>query len=225
MEFLWQTAREVGGDFYDVFFLADGRVGFLIADVADKGMPAALFMTMVRTLIRGTVQDIESPSEVLARVNDALIPDTQSGMFITLFYGVLSLDTGQLIYANAGHNPPYLWKKDSDELFPLVRGGMALGVLEGIIVAEQMVYINPGDCLVTYTDGVTEAFSVNEEFFGDDRLRQEILSAAKTFGSSDQTEESSLAKTMIEAIDTAVAHFIGYAPRSDDLTLLALSRL
>ena len=123
-------AREVGGDFYDVFLLPGDRLGLVIGDVADKGMPAALFMALVRTLVRATAQEILSPGEVLRRVNDALIPNARQGMFVTIVYAVLELDTGRLVYANAGHNPPLVVRRKTQELEQLVKSGMALGIDE-----------------------------------------------------------------------------------------------
>ncbi|HEX9028377.1 MAG TPA: GAF domain-containing protein, partial [Anaerolineales bacterium] len=140
----WRTAREVGGDFYDVFFLPGRRIGLVIADVADKGMPAALFMTLTRTLVRATVQQTDSPGDVLQRVNDVLVPDAQNGMFVSIVYAVLSPDSGQLVYANAGHNPPLLFHYKSGEIERLGKGGMALGVLEGNSIEERTLSLEPG---------------------------------------------------------------------------------
>ncbi len=129
----WSPAREVGGDFYDFFELPGDRLGLVIADVADKGVPAALFMTLVRTLVRATVQVLDSPAEVVERVNDLLVPDALGGMFVTLVYAVLDLKSGELLIANAGHNPPLTLHSP----FRFTRaepGGMALGVEPGIKV-------------------------------------------------------------------------------------------
>src|SRR5262249_11263137 len=126
----WKTARQVGGDFYDLFDLPDKRLGLFIADVADKGVPAALFMSLTRTLVRAAVAESESPAEVLKRVNDLLIPDTRQGMFVTAVYAVLDLENKELTYVNAGHNPP-LWIKSDGAIERLTRTAIALGVLTG----------------------------------------------------------------------------------------------
>ena len=107
----WRTARQVGGDFYDVIELPNNKLGLFIADVADKGMPAALFMALTRTLVRAAVNEMHSPVDVLRRVNDQLLPDTRQGMFVTAVYGVLDMESGEFTFVNAGHNPPF-WVKD-----------------------------------------------------------------------------------------------------------------
>ncbi len=210
----WQAAREVGGDFYDFFELPDGKLGLVIADVADKGMPAALFMSLTRTLVRAAALEAASPAGALARVNDLLVPDAQEGMFVTAFYAVLSLQTGQLAYASAGHNPPLLLRPRTGEEEWLRTEGMVLGVLEGIHFGERIVALEPGDVLVFYTDGVTEAFSPGGDIYGEGRLRAAIEAAADT-----------PAQAMLEAICASVSDFVGDNPPSDDLTLMVLRRL
>jgi phosphoserine phosphatase RsbU/P len=217
----WRTAREVGGDFYDYFELAGNRLGLVIADVADKGMPAALFMTLVRTLVRATVKEIDSPADVLERANDIIVPDARSGMFVTIFYAVLDLDTGVLEFANAGHNLPLVLRGQNGQLEQLRRGGMALGVQEGNHIQGWKTRLEPGDHLVLYTDGVTEAFSPQGEVYGELRLYQTIESAAT--GES-QVEGGLTAGDLLEKIDLAVQEFIGSGLLSDDLTLLVLKR-
>jgi len=210
----WQAAREVGGDFYDFFELPDGKLGLVIADVADKGMPAALFMSLTRTLVRAAALEAASPAGVLARVNDLLVPDAQDGMFVTAFYAVLSLQTGQLAYASAGHSPPLLLRPRTGEEEWLRTEGMVLGVLEGIHFGERIVALEPGDVLVFYTDGVTEAFSPGGDIYGEGRLQVAIESAADT-----------PAQALLEAICASVSDFAGDNPPSDDLTLMVLRRL
>jgi sigma-B regulation protein RsbU (phosphoserine phosphatase) len=209
----WQPARQVGGDFYDILILDDDRIGFVIADVADKGMPAALFMTLIRTLIRAAANDKQSPSFVLRQVNDLLIPDTKNGMFVTVFYGVLSLSTGKFIYANGGHNPPILRHIQDEELIELTRTGMALGIFSDIEIDEREVTLNCGDWLMMYTDGVTEAFSIDEEMFGKDRLFQILLN-----------HEFVDPESILDAIESEVNLFINGADLSDDMTLTAIIR-
>jgi len=211
----WQAARQVAGDFYDFFELPGGRMGLVIADVADKGMPAALFMALTRTLMRAAALEEMSPAAALARVNDLLVPDAQHGMFVTAIYAVLSLETGELVYANAGHNLPLLLRCRTRKLERFNKGGMALGVLEGIRLEEHVASLEPGDCLIFYTDGITEAFSPQDEIYGEERLRVTIQTAA----------DGSSAQAMLDAIDDSVIAFAGDVALSDDRTLMVLRRL
>jgi phosphoserine phosphatase RsbU/P len=211
----WRTAREVGGDFYDFFELNDGRFGLVVADVADKGMPAALFMILVRTLVRAAMPHASSPAAVLEQVNEILVPDAQRGMFVTIVYAVVDLETGLVQFANAGHNPPYRVRPGEDKLAPLERGGMALGVLPGTEISQGEIELQPGDCLIMYTDGVTEAFSPDGEMFGDQRLLETLLGMNAGIECAEQA---------LDAIENALVEFVQDAPRADDLTLLALKR-
>jgi sigma-B regulation protein RsbU (phosphoserine phosphatase) len=216
LAFSWRAARQVAGDFYDCFLLPSRQLGMVIADVADKGMPAALFMALTRTLMRAVALEETSPAAALFRVNNLLVPDAQSGMFVTAFYAVLALDTGQLTYANAGHNLP-LWLQSNNgyagEIMPLRKGGMALGVLENVPYEEHTITLLPGDCLILYTDGITEAFSATNVAYGIHRLQAAI---------QDGPHDS--AQSLLEAIDSSVVRFIGGAPLSDDRTLMILHR-
>jgi sigma-B regulation protein RsbU (phosphoserine phosphatase) len=209
----WITARQVGGDFYDVIELPGGRLGLLIADVSDKGMPAALFMALTRTLVRAVVYHTPSPAGVLRRVNDLIIPDNQQSMFVTAIYGVLSLGSGEFTYANAGHNPPLWMKKADNSLEGLTRTSAALGIIKDLSVRERTVSLGPGDLLLLYTDGLTEAFSPEGEQYGEERL-QEVLKAA----------ELSQARQALDALEASVKQFMGQLPAADDLTMLALKR-
>lgn len=217
LAFTWRAARQVAGDFYDFFTLPGGRLGLVIADVADKGMPAALFMALTRTLIRATALEESAPADVLARVNDLLVPDAQSGMFVTAVYATVSLETGELVYANAGHNLPLLLRASTGELQRLDKGGMALGVLEGIHIQEHRVVLQPGDYLILYTDGVTEAFAPENgallNIYGEERLWAVI-----------QATQGSSAQAMLEAINNSVDEFVGNALPSDDRTMMILRR-
>jgi len=210
----WRAARQVAGDFYDVFELPEERLGLVMADVADKGMPAALFMALTRTLMRAAAAEERSPDDALRRVNDLLVPDAQHGMFVTGLYAVLSLASGKLTYANAGHHPPLIVRSDADRVEQLERGETALGVLEGVRFREHETTVTDGDCVILYTDGVTEALSPDGRFFGEDRLREAIRGAC---------DGDSAQETLNRIID-AVARFVGDTPPSDDLTLMVLSR-
>jgi serine phosphatase RsbU (regulator of sigma subunit) len=218
----WRTARQVGGDFYDCFMLADGKVCLVIADVADKGMPAALYMTLVRTLVRAAAKDHLSPSAVLQGVNDILVPDSQQGMFVTVFFAVLTTDSGELVYANAGQNPPYWVRHREADLIPLEKSGMALGVLEGNRIEQRTITLQDGDFLVMYTDGLTEAVSAAGELFGEERLIGAVQRAVFNAG---QDEHGLPADSLIDRLDQQVSEFVGNAPRADDLTLLVLKKI
>jgi sigma-B regulation protein RsbU (phosphoserine phosphatase) len=212
----WRTARQVGGDFYDVFELPDGRIGLVIADVADKGMPAALFMTLVRTLIRAAVRELSSPAAVLERVNELLIPDTRNGMFVTVVYAVLTVATGELVYANAGHNPPLLLAHATGEIQRLLTGGMALGIMEDIVIPGRSTVLEQGDFLLFYTDGITEAFSPNDEMYGEDRLH--VLLRTTCNGGIVHAQD------VLDAIDISVDTFTHDEDPSDDVTMIAVLR-
>jgi len=214
LAFTWRAARQVAGDFYDFFELPTGRLGLVIADVADKGMPAALFMALTRTLMRAAAREEASPAAALARVNDLLVPDAHHGMFVTAMYAVLALATGELAYANAGHNLPFLWRFGSGKLDRLARGGTALGVLDGIGFDEHVVTLERGDTLVFFTDGITEAFSPEPDMYGEKRLGAVVRAGG---GGS--------AQAMLDAIDGSVTAFVGEAPHSDDRTLMVIRRL
>ncbi len=220
----WRTARQVGGDFYDIIELPNERLGLFIADVADKGMPAALFMALTRTLMRAAVLQTDSPAEALRQVNDLLYPDCEQGMFVTAVYGVLDLKTGKFTYANAGHNPPLAVRRGSTlagtrpdpaphEIERLTRTGIALGVIEHAAMSERSIDLLPGQTLVLYTDGVTESFSPAGEMYGEERLL-EILGAST----------ASSAGNLLDEIDAAVCVFIADAPVSDDITMVAVRR-
>jgi len=208
----WLTARQVGGDFYDVMQLPGKRIGFFIADVADKGIPAALFMALTRTLVRAAVVETDSPAEALRRVNDLLIPDTHQGMFVTAVYAVLYPETGELVYANAGHNPPF-WLNREGKIEGLARTAMALGVVEGAEVKEQRIQLEPEEILLFYTDGLSEAIAQNGDFFGEKR----IMDALKT-------NAGLSAEEILESIENDLGEFVGEEIQSDDLTLLLLRR-
>ncbi|GAB4572953.1 MAG: hypothetical protein Fur0017_25740 [Anaerolineales bacterium] len=206
----WRTARQVGGDFYDVIELPNNRLGIFIADVADKGMPAALFMALTRTLMRAAVLETSSPAEALRRVNDSLLPDTQQGMFITAVYGELDLNAGTFRYVNAGHNPPF-WVKTDGSLEKLTRTSIALGVMEQPVIKEHTISIKSGDTLLLYTDGLTEAFSPGGDLFGEVRLLDAMASL-----------QAGTAEEVIAFIEECLNDFIDPLPLSDDMTMLAI---
>lgn len=220
----WRAAYEVSGDFYDLFELPGGRLGIVVADVADKGMPAALFMTLTRTLLRASVQSetpdlnhsVVSPAQVLGRINDVMLVDAPKEMFVTLFYGVLDLETGQLTYANAGHNPPLCFPGETRKPRRLERTGMALGVLEDSRIDERQITLQPGDLLVFYTDGITEAFSPDQEMYGEARLIGVLRKAYNQPGIA--------VDEILDRVESDVCDFLENGLIGDDLTLVAIRR-
>ena len=208
-----EPARNVGGDFYDVIKLEDGSVGLAIADVSDKGVPAALFMMSSRTLLKGVAIGLGDPGKVLADVNDLLYAENDAAMFVTVIYAVYSPKTGELTYANGGHNPPLIVHSDgSSTLLPLV-GGIALGVAPDLKYPQNTAVIAPGDTLLLYTDGVTEAMNSDREEFGMERLRE-------LFASEPPTGPREASTAVFEAVHA----FAGDSPQSDDITCLTLYR-
>jgi serine phosphatase RsbU (regulator of sigma subunit)/putative methionine-R-sulfoxide reductase with GAF domain len=214
LDLRWNTAREVGGDFYDVFFTPSRKVALVIADVSDKGMPAALYMTVTRTLIRSSAQSLHSPAKVLARVNELLFSEDQSsGMFVTSVFAVLDPSTGILNYAIAGHNLPLLYHASSGKIEALKKGEIALGVINDVVYEDHEIALNPGDSLLFYTDGATETFSPTDEQFSEAGLLKAFTD------SQDQSE-----KPILQFIEEKLAEFRGPLPLSDDITLINLTR-
>ena len=205
----WQSAREVGGDFYDFIPLPDGRMGLVIADVSDKGVPAALFMALCRALIRASAVASPTPGEALRRANELILADASSGMFVTLLYGILDPISRKLTYVNAGHNPPVLSRRE--EVLSLRAKGIALGVIEDVELEEREVELSEGDMVVFYTDGVTDAINEAEEEFGQARLTNLVVE------NRDLT-----AQGLIDRINKEVIAFIGGEPQFDDFTLVVL---
>lgn len=166
----WKPAREVSGDFYDFIDLPDGRVGILVADVTDKGVPAALVMATTRSILRAVAERLSEPGEVLARVNDLLHPDIPQKMFVTCLYLVLDSKTGRITYANAGHNLPYL--RTADGVVELRVTGMPLGLLPGMSYEQKEVVIQPGESLLLSSDGLVEAHNARREMFSFPRVKE-----------------------------------------------------
>ena len=178
----WQPARQVAGDFYDFIPITlakvlepSQRLGIVIADVSDKGMPAALFMALTRSIVRASASSAQSPAQCMMQANRLVCADAANGMFVTLFYAQLDPLSGEVVYVNAGHNPPLLYSAGQDKLVELGRTGMALGVDEACVFEARAVQLNSGDFLLLYTDGVTEAPDAQGQEFGAERLRQVIL--------------------------------------------------
>lgn len=206
-----EPAREVGGDLYDYFMVDGQRLFFAIGDVSDKGVPAALFMAVTKTLMKGLAEVDLDPAEVLKRVNLELSRDNDANMFATVFCGILNLATGALIYSNAGHNPPVLLRAGQEPSWLPLPEGIFLGVFEAAGYQSQEILLQPGDSLLAYTDGITEATNLDLDLFNGDRL----LTTLKSFKGRTMAE-------MVTTIMTAVRKFTKEAPQSDDITLLAL---
>lgn len=209
----WQTAKQVGGDFYDLFKIDDLHWGFVIADVSDKGLPAALYMTVARTLIRAMGLDSTSPAATLTKVNHLLQLDAKGGYFITSFYGVLDLTKNCMTYCLAGHNPPVQLDAQSGTATLLNKGGLALGIYDPVTYKDEKICFNPGDALVLYTDGVTETTSDSGDLFGNSRMLKNLHTNLKK-------HPSEIVTKLILELDK----FKGNNPLSDDLTLLVVKR-
>jgi sigma-B regulation protein RsbU (phosphoserine phosphatase) len=203
----------VGGDFFDVLRLDRGRIGLAVADVSDKGVPAALFMMSSRTLLKGAAIGTDDPGEVLREVNELLDAENEAAMFVTVLYAVYDPETGRLTYANGGHNTPLIVHPDgsSDEL-PLT-GGIALGVAPGLEYEHDSVTLAPGDTVFLYTDGVTEAMNGDGEEFGMERLRQ-TFATARLMSAAEANA----------AVFEAVGNFAGETAQSDDITCMTFHR-
>ena len=207
-------AKDVGGDFYDLFRIDDNRVGFVIADVSGKGIPAAIFMAVSRTLIRATGIRGGSPADCITYSNRLLAQESVDCMFVTVFYGIIDVNTGEVTYCNAGHNPPYILKHKGDiSPLPMSTDPMA-GAIDGITYHEGTLKLEKGDALVMFTDGVTEAMSTANEEFGEQRLEDTLEDVAMHN-----------CQQMVDAIKADVAAFAGEAEQSDDITVLALKLL
>ena len=208
-----EPARNVGGDFFDVVRLEGNRVGLAIADVSDKGVPAALFMMSSRTWMKGAAISSPEPGTVLGEVNALLHEDNETQMFVTVLYAVYDPETGEFTYASGGHDAPLLVHSDgSSELLPLT-GGIALGIVSDLAYGQNSVVLDHGDTLVLYTDGVTEAMNGEGEQFGIERLR-------KVFSNRAPKDANEAAHKVFEAVNT----FADGAAQSDDITCLTLRR-
>jgi sigma-B regulation protein RsbU (phosphoserine phosphatase) len=203
-------AKEVGGDLYDFFFLDDDHLCFAIGDVSGKGVPASVFMAVTKTLFRATAGPGSTPGEILARLNAEICRDNESCMFVTFFCAILNIRTGQVDYSNGGHNLPY--HLHDDGVSPLKNlGGRALGLVEQSPYTSGRMVLSPGEALLLYTDGVTEAMDSRERLYSDQRLAQFLAS-----------NRDSSPRQIIGDLVSDVRHFAGAAPQSDDITVLAL---
>ena len=226
----YAAAREVGGDFYDFIPLRDpserpasmpgsflegcNLLGMVIADVSDKGVPAALFMALCRTLVRAVTISGRSPAEAIQRANELILSDSQTDQFITLFYGALDPQAATLRFVNAGHNPPLLARVDAGDILSLYAPGMVLGIMHPIRLVESEVRFEPGDVLLMYTDGITDARNADGEEFGIERLTRLLL-----------VNRQRPVQELVEVIVQAIDNFVGGREAFDDMTLVALKRV
>ena len=211
----YQAAHIVGGDFYDFYDLPGKpeRLGLVIADVADKGVPAALFMALSRTIIRTTALSGRGPASALLRANGLILNDSASDLFLSAVYAALEVETGRLVYANAGHNRPLWYRAATGYIDELPARGTILGVIDEIRMEERRLDVAPGDVLVFYTDGITEAVNAEGEFYDEERLRRTL--AAHSHESAQQ---------ILDAIIGALESFIGDTEPADDITCVVVKR-
>jgi sigma-B regulation protein RsbU (phosphoserine phosphatase) len=204
-------AREVGGDFYDLFLIDDSHFCFCVGDVSGKGVPAALFMAVTKTLIKSRAANDLSPASILSHVNTELSQRNDSCMFVTVFLGILDLRRGELTYSNAGHNPPYL-KRSGDELIRIdQRHGPIIGAAEGLAYKQDRLNLSAGDLVFVYTDGVTEAMNAGSELYTEERLKE--LLSSRTFSSVEEA---------VQIGTDDVWAFQGDAEQADDVTVLSV---
>ncbi len=209
---LLKPAREVGGDFYDFFFVSKDEICLVIGDVSGKGVPGALFMAVTRTMIKSGTSGDRSPASIVTRVNDELSADNEQSMFVTLFLGIANVRTGEFRYTNAGHNPPYILNEKAELVCLDKRDGPIIGAIGGIAYKENAVSFSRNDTLLLFTDGVTEAMNPVGDLYSDNRL-EAFLNSNHTLP-TDQ---------LVDAVLASVEAFAGDAEQADDITLMAFS--
>ncbi|MBW8011330.1 MAG: SpoIIE family protein phosphatase [Chloroflexi bacterium] len=209
----WLPAREVAGDYYDFIPADEGKLGLLIADVTDKGMPAALFMAFSRSIVRANVTQAATPADGITKANQLICADSTSGMPVTLFYALLDQDSGNITYVNAGHNPPLLFRVGKTKLVELTRTGMFVGFEEEASFEQKSVKLAPGDFLVLYTDGVCDAINSEGQDFGEKRLRKVV-----------RKNSSSSAQEIVAAVQKGIDDFTGDITPFDDITILVVKK-
>ncbi len=208
---LMDPAKQVGGDFYDYYFLGKNKIVFLVADVSGKGIPASLFMMRAKTIMKTYAEYRIAVADIFTNANYQLCEGNETSMFVTAWMGILDLETGKLTYVNAGHNPPLVRRKDGPFEYLRDRSGFVLGALEGITYKEKSLILEPGDEIFLYTDGVVEATNAEEQLYGDERLRDFL---------NGLPEES--AKEVCTDVWDDVDRFYDGAPQFDDITELSL---
>ncbi len=210
-----RPAKEVGGDFYDIFMIDEKQLCFVIADVSGKGVPAALFMSMAKIHIKNYASVGLNLDEVAFRVNNQLCYKNEEGMFVTAFICVLNLETNELKFINAGHNPPFLMKGGEDFTMMKPKANLVLGMMEDVPYQVQSIMLEKGDVIYLYTDGVTEALNAQNELFGEERLENTLNRCSNRIDRSD-----SFMRRLYEEVDI----FANGVSQADDITMLCLSR-
>lgn len=205
------TAKEVGGDFYDFYFVGENKLGFLIADVSGKGIPAAMFMMTAKTIIKGYAESGKSVDEVFTIANEKLCESNEAGMFVTAWFGMLDLLTGRVEFVNAGHNPPLVRHKDSTFDYLKSKPSFVIAGMEGMKYRRNEIFLSPGDEIYLYTDGVTEATDSENRLYGEERLVRFLNTLHGLSG-----------EEICHAVKADVADFVGDAPQFDDITMLYL---
>jgi sigma-B regulation protein RsbU (phosphoserine phosphatase) len=207
-------AKEVGGDFYDFFLVDDDHLALTIADVSGKGIPGAMFMAIVKSLLKNSVASNKdmAPSEVIASLNDRICQNNQSGLFVSVWLGILELSTGTLTACNAGHEYPVLSRKGQPFALMKDKHGLVMAAESGASYSDYQIVLAPGDRLFVYTDGVVEATNKKTELFGIDRMIEALNSDPKA-----------RPRELIEEVSAAVDEFVGSAPQFDDMTMLSIT--
>lgn len=205
------TAKEVGGDFYDFFFIDPDHFAFLVADVSGKGIPAALFMMTSKTIIKNLAKSGLSPEQIVTKTNKQICKTNEQGFFVTLFFCVLELSTGKLSCVNAGHNPPLIKRSKGEFEYFKCKPNLVIGAMSGIEYTSCETRLNPDDSIFLYTDGITEAMNTNKEFYGEKRLMEKL----------NVTTQVSM-ENILSEIKSDVASFSQEEPQADDITMLAL---
>lgn len=205
------AAKSVGGDFYDFFLIDDVHLGLVMADVSDKGVPAAIFMAISRTVIRATALEEKAAASCIGKANDLLCRESVNSMFVTVFYGILNVETGELVYTNAGHNAPVLIHSDGSTAFLEATGDVVLGIRGGVAFHERRLQLMPRDRLFLYTDGITEAMNPVYEQYGEERLLEVCREIARDTPAD-----------MVRKVGERVAAFTDGAEQSDDITMMGV---
>lgn len=205
------TAKEVGGDFYDFYFVGENKLGFLIADVSGKGIPAAMFMMTAKTIIKGYAESGKSVDEVFTIANEKLCESNEAGMFVTAWFGVLDFLTGKVEFVNAGHNPPLVRHKDSTFDYLKSKPSFVIAGMDGMKYRRNEFFLSPGDEIYLYTDGVTEATDSENRLYGEERLVRFLNTLHGLSG-----------EEICHAVKADVADFVGDTPQFDDITMLYL---
>ncbi len=204
-------AKDIGGDFYDFFFIDETHLGFVIGDVSGKGIPAAIYMAVARTMIKGIASQVLDPAGCLTKVNSMLIPESDASMFVTVFYGVLDTKSGVISYCNGGHNLPFMIRLASGITQVEDTSGIMLGKFDPFTFETKTVQCNPGDRLILYTDGVTEGMNEAQELYTEGRLVQYM-----------EKHKSTGLENLVRGVVADVLKYMGKAMQSDDITLLSL---